>query len=115
MGQKPLRWVGVVAYSYGLQMLICYFKEGVNSDIRSFSIISNLGAAHSFVLWSWRKEVLANLNLQVRLQLKEHYYKELFEFFPDAIALYTRKGVSYANKCCVNAFSFENDAGARLS
>ena len=61
------RWKGIVAYSYCLQLIVCYFKEGVNCDIRSISIISNIGAAHAFVLWSLRKEVLANFDLQVRL------------------------------------------------
>ena len=87
--REDLRWLGVVAYSTLLQMLVCFLKEGVTLDIRSLVIISNIAAGHAFVLWSWRKEVLSNLNLQLRLQLKEHYYKELFEFFPDAIALYT--------------------------
>ena len=94
---------------------MCIFKEGVNSDIRSLSIISNIGVAHAFVLWCWRKEVLSNFELQVRLQLKEHYYKELFEFFPDAIALYTKEGVSYVNKCCVQAFRDDKEEDVRLS
>ena len=98
------RWLGIVVYQYVLQGMECYFKEGVTSDSRSYAVLSNIGMAHTFVLWCWRKEVLANLDLQVRLKLKEHYYKELFEFFPDAIALYTTDGVAYANKCCVKAF-----------
>ena len=107
------RWLAIVAYQYVLQALEFYFKEGVTSDIRSYAVLSNIGMAHAFVLWCWRKEVLANFDLQVRLRLKEHYYNELFEFFPDAIAFYTKDGVAYANKCCVQAFC-RDQAGDEL-
>ena len=108
------RWPGVVAYSYAIQILVCVLKEGVSCDIRSLVIISNIGAAHGFVIWSWRKDVITNFDLQVRLHLKQNYYWHLFEFFPDAIALYTRKGISYVNKCCAQAFCKQSPELQRL-
>ena len=109
------RWPGVVAYSLSLQMLLCTIKEGVARDIRSVAIFSNIVVAECFLLWFWSKEVRKNFDLQVQLQLKQHYYTEFFEFFPDSIALYTRNGLSYANKCCVQAFCTDDEGVERLS
>ena len=57
------RWPLVVLYSYTIQILVCALKEGVIIDIRSLVIISNIGGVHGFVIWSWRKDLLANFDL----------------------------------------------------